>query len=129
MATARVTRPILPAQPTELRELIGMHNAAVKAMQREARGLRLVQNYAPAGLDSYADFAAARELLKEWHASPDGQAHRRAIDTYNAQAAAWNAQLKADKAARVASRETAKVRTARCNSCFSVPSVSGACNC
>ncbi len=119
-ATAtRVTRPVAPAQPADLRWLIEDHNKAMRALNNGVRYAGQIGPMDPATrLSLCEDIRAYQEMITEWYTTPAGVAYRAAVDAYNAQAAAWNGQIKTDRQARINSREVAKTRSQACGRCY-----------
>lgn len=117
-ATLTTKKPVPPAQPEDLRWLIKDHNMAMRALNNAIRYGHQIGISAETLADLAADVRAARALIREWYAHPNGIEYAAVVARYNAEAAEWNAALERAKQARRNAVEVAKVRTAACPRCF-----------
>lgn len=114
--TERFTYP-KPVKPQAVRDLDDLHRQFDRGL-RAATGPTVVAGLATATRALLAEMEYAQALTDKERA--EVEAYNRAVDAYNAQVDAYNARVKAWREQQQAKRQTAAVRAARCDKCYTL---------
>lgn len=108
------TKPELPRQPIEYRNLIAEINRAQRSVNRSlAAGL----DFGTLFID---DVVRAEQRLQRWFATDAGLEWQRVVREYNQRVREYGAALAASRQATLNAQERQKVRAAMCQKCFTV---------